>query len=95
MNKTSRWATVIGVVCGAELVAAVLIGGAGLAALFGIEAAVIVALLGGVALWTVLRHRRRNATPPEPTPSSTLDDHSEAERFEPGGRERQESRDRG
>ena len=83
MNKTSRWATIIGIVCGAELVAAVVIGGAGLAVLFSIEAALIVALLGGVALMTVLGYRRWNARPSHPTPSSNLDDHSEPERSSP------------
>ncbi len=60
MKMTKRWATIIGFVCGVELLAAFVIGGAGLAALISIEAAVIVALLGGVALSTVLDRRRRS-----------------------------------
>lgn len=58
MNKKSRWAAIVGVVCGAELVAAAIIGGAGIAALASIEAAIVVALLGTASIWIVLARRR-------------------------------------
>lgn len=61
MKRSGRWAAVIGVVCGAELVVVAVIGGAGLASLFSIEAAVGVACLGGVVLWTLIRHRARRS----------------------------------
>lgn len=62
MNKTSRWAAIVGVVCGAELVALAIIGGAGIAAFGSIEAAIVATLLGAVSLWIILDLRRRNAT---------------------------------
>jgi hypothetical protein len=62
MNKTSRWAAIVGVVCGAELVTVAVIGGAGIAALVSIEAAIVVAVLGGVTLWAIFDRRRRKAT---------------------------------
>jgi len=62
MNKTSRWAAIVGIVCGAELVAAAIIGGAGIAVFASIEAAIVATLLGAVSLWIILERRRRNAT---------------------------------
>lgn len=52
-------AAAIGVVCGLELVVAVVIGGAGVGALFSMEAAFVSVLLGGVILSTF--HFRRRA----------------------------------
>lgn len=70
MNKKRRWAALIGVVCGAELVVAAVIGGAGIAALVSVEAAVVAAALGGVALWAVFdRRRRHEASPPGTEPA--------------------------
>lgn len=69
MSKTSRWATIVGVVCGAELVFAIVIGGAGLAALVSIEAAIVAALLGGALLWVM--HDRRQRSRPTTDPSET------------------------
>lgn len=68
MNKTSRRAAIIGVVCGAEVIAAAVIGGAGLAALVSIEAAFIAAVLGGVALWFILDRRASGRSAVETLP---------------------------
>lgn len=62
MNKKNRWAAIVGVVCGAELVAAAIIGGAGIAALASIEAAIVVALVGTASIWIVLAQRRGTST---------------------------------
>lgn len=59
MNKTNRVAAVIGVVCGAELIAAVVIGGAGIAAFASVEAAIVAASLGAVILLAVLNRQRK------------------------------------
>ena len=62
MNKNSRWAAIVSIVCGAELVAVAIIGGAGIAAFASIEAAIVATLLGAVSLWIILDRRRRSAT---------------------------------
>lgn len=62
MNKTSRWAAIVGVVCGSELVALAIIGGAGIAVFASFEAAMVATLLGAVSLWAIFDRRRRNAT---------------------------------
>ena len=58
MTRTSRWAAIIGVVCGAELIAVAVIGGAGIAAFISLEAALVGALIGFAAIATVVRQRQ-------------------------------------
>ena len=73
MNKKGRWAAIVGVVCGAELVAVAIIGGAGIAALVSIEAAIVVALLGAAGIWIVLDQRRRASTSSSSSARSSVD----------------------
>jgi hypothetical protein len=80
MNKTSRWAAIVGVVCGAELVAVAVIGGAGIAAFVNIEAAIVAAVLAGVTLWAIDgRRRRKAASHGSAAPPSTKGNNSEAD----------------
>ena len=84
MNKTSRLAAIIGVVCGAELVVAAVIGGAGLAAFVSIEAAMVATLLSFVSLWVIFDRRRRNAASSGSAPPPTESCNSEADQRDPG-----------
>lgn len=64
MKKTARWGAAVGVICGAELVVAALIGSAGLAvllrpAMLGLAISVVAAIVGVL----ILRRRRALARP--------------------------------
>jgi len=58
-NKKKIWAAVIGVVCGAELVIAAIIGGAGLSAFFGLEGLLVGAIVVSLAASYFFARRRR------------------------------------
>lgn len=65
-NSTKKWAAIIAVVCGAELVGAAVLGGAGLSAFFGLEGLAVAVVLVAVASATVLRRRSPNPAIVEP-----------------------------
>lgn len=60
MTTTRRWASVVGVVCGAELIVAIVIGSAGAAALLSYEAA-LVGGLATLAAYGLVKKRRSGA----------------------------------
>lgn len=57
MKDSRLWAGLLGVVCGAELVLAVIIGGAGVGAILGLEGALVAAAAIFIA-GTYLKRRR-------------------------------------
>ncbi len=63
MRPSRRVATVIGIVCGAELIVAAIIGGSGLSALFGWNGALVAAVAIAMVFGVVVR-RRSNTAPP-------------------------------
>lgn len=79
MTKSKRWVAIIGVVCGAELAAVAVIGGAGLAAFVSLEAALAAAMMGGLAIWAVVSRRRSVPTPERPAGPGHRDDELETE----------------
>lgn len=79
MTKSKRWVAIIGVVCGAELAAVALIGGAGLAAFVSLEAALVAAAMGGLTVWAVVSRRRNRPTPGRPAGPGHRDDELEIE----------------
>ncbi len=64
-KRRGVWAWLIGIVCGAELVFAAVIGGAGLGAVLGPNGAVVGAAIA-VAVATSIRGRRRRLSKPRP-----------------------------
>lgn len=63
MKLSNRTAAIIGVACGAELVAAIVIGGAGLGALFGWNGAVLAVVTASLITATIYQRRQTNRGP--------------------------------
>ena len=59
MKTTKTTAGIIGLVCGAELVLALVIGGAGIGSLFGLEGILVTASVAVLAGCYLLARRRR------------------------------------
>ena len=61
MKNSGRLASIIGVVCGAELIVAAVIGGAGFSVFFGMEGALVAGAVVVLGLAFVLQRRRKRA----------------------------------
>lgn len=61
MNKPTKWGAIISVVCGAEVVVVLLVGGAGLAAILTPVNSAIAAVVLVIALAGAVRYRRKRA----------------------------------